>query len=99
MAESTAIDCEVAYARPDRQFVVSVRVPVGATVREALLQSGLIEQCPEIVVESAVFGVYGKVVPADCRVNKDDRVEIYRPLVSDPRAARQARVKESRRRR
>jgi putative ubiquitin-RnfH superfamily antitoxin RatB of RatAB toxin-antitoxin module len=85
--------CEVAYARPDRQFVSSVQLPEGATVRDALLASGLIDDCGEIDPQTAVFGVFGRVVPGEHRLKDGDRVEIYRPLQIDPRTARRARVK------
>ena len=95
--EAQVLECEVAYALPDRQYILQVRLPAGATAREALERSGLIEQCPEINPESAVLGVYGKVVPADYRVNEGDRIEVYRPLAADPRIARRERVKKARR--
>ena len=89
--------CEVAYARPDRQFVLSVPLREGATARDALLASGLLESCVEIDPRTAVFGVFGQVVPGEHRLQDGDRVEIYRPLRVDPRAARRARVKSTRR--
>lgn len=95
MADGAAIACEVAYARPDRQFVFALTLPAGATARDALLraiEAGLGEQCPEIVPERAVLGVFGKVIPADHPLQEGDRVEIYRPLLADPRAARRERV-------
>jgi putative ubiquitin-RnfH superfamily antitoxin RatB of RatAB toxin-antitoxin module len=85
--------CEVAYARADRQFVVEVELPEGATARDALLASRLAETCSEIDPAAAVLGVYGKVVAADYAVRDGDRVEIYRPLTADPRVARRLRVR------
>jgi hypothetical protein len=100
MAE--AIRCELTYARADRQFVVDLVLPVGATVREALLQAlqgGLAASCPEIDAELAVLGIFGKTVPADRMVREGDRVEVYRPLAADPRSARLERVAAMRKRR
>jgi len=91
--------CEVAYARPERQFVVSVELPAGATARDALLASRLTEICAEIDPASVVLGVYGKQVSADHVLRDGDRVEIYRPLKADPRIARRARVKSQAKRR
>ena len=85
--------CEVAYARPDRQFVCVVELREGATAAEALQASGLLETCSEIDPATATFGVFGRVVLADHRLQDGDRVEIYRPLKVDPRAARRARAK------
>ncbi len=88
------LKCEVAYARPDAQFVVSVQLPEGATARDALLASGLIEACAEIDPATAVYGVFGRVVLPGHALDDGDRVEVYRPLQEDPRAARRARVKK-----
>jgi hypothetical protein len=85
--------CEVAYARPDRQFLLDVQLREGATARDALLASGLLDDCAEIDPAAAIYGVFGRVVPADHRLRDGDRVEIYRTLKVDPRAARRARVK------
>lgn len=98
MAESE-IACEVAYARPDQQFVYRVTLPTGATAYDALtraLQSGLQAMCREIEPQSVVLGIFGKVVPPEQALSNGDRVEIYRPLAADPRIARRTRVKASR---
>jgi putative ubiquitin-RnfH superfamily antitoxin RatB of RatAB toxin-antitoxin module len=96
MAEADGtVGCELAYARPDRQFVIAMRLPAGATAKDALmeaLRSGLGESCPEIDADSAVLGVFGRVVPGDRAVKEGDRVEVYRPLAADPRSARMKRV-------
>jgi putative ubiquitin-RnfH superfamily antitoxin RatB of RatAB toxin-antitoxin module len=85
--------CEVAYARPDRQFVLEVQLREGATARDALFASGLLESCAEIDPATATYGVFGRVVPADHPLREGDRVEIYRALKVDPRTARRARAK------
>jgi putative ubiquitin-RnfH superfamily antitoxin RatB of RatAB toxin-antitoxin module len=85
--------CEVAYARPELQFVLDVQLHEGATAREALFASGLLERCTEIDPTTATFGVFGRVVPPDYVLQDGDRLEIYRPLQVDPRAARRARAK------
>ncbi|HSC09210.1 MAG TPA: RnfH family protein [Steroidobacteraceae bacterium] len=88
--------CEVAYARPDRQVVAVVELGEGATAADALRASGLLENCSEIDPATATFGVFGRVVPADHPLQDGDRVEIYRPLKVDPRAARRARARSAR---
>lgn len=88
--------CEVAYARPDRQVVAVVELGEGATAADALRASGLLENCSEIDPATATFGVFGRVVPADHSLQDGDRVEIYRPLKVDPRAARRARARSAR---
>ena len=83
---------EVVDARPGGARVVSVDLPAGATVRDALAASGL---------DGNVFGIFGKRVALDHRLNEGDRVEIYRPLAIDPKEARRRRaaLKSSPRRR
>jgi putative ubiquitin-RnfH superfamily antitoxin RatB of RatAB toxin-antitoxin module len=87
-----ADDCaiEVAYARPDRQWVLTLRVPAGTTVRAAVQASALSIECPELDLTGSPLGVWGQRVPDDRAVRDGDRVEIYRPLQNDPRAARRA---------
>jgi putative ubiquitin-RnfH superfamily antitoxin RatB of RatAB toxin-antitoxin module len=96
MADKTSLRCEVAYARPDRQWLVPVVLPQGATAMDALRSSRLTALCPEIDPERAVLGIFGQVVAADQRLRDGDRVEIYRPLAADPREARRERVKAAR---
>jgi putative ubiquitin-RnfH superfamily antitoxin RatB of RatAB toxin-antitoxin module len=82
------IDVEVAYACPDRQLILEVEVPAGTTAIEAARLSGIEEQFPEIDLGKNRLGVFGKLCKADRALNAGDRVEIYRPLLVDPRAAR-----------
>lgn len=96
MDSEAQLHCEVAYARPDRQWVIPVALPEGATAIDALRASQLAAQCPEVVPERATLGVFGKVVAADHRLRDGDRVEVYRPLECDPREARRARTKAAR---
>jgi uncharacterized protein len=93
MGDDAELHCEVAYARRDRQWVIAVDLPLGATALDALRASGLASMCPEIVLDRAVLGVFGKVVPANHPLSDSDRVEVYRPLAADPREARRARAK------
>ena len=96
MARDARLHCEVAYARPDRQWIIPVVLPDGATAIDALRASQLAAHCPEVVPERATLGVFGKVVVAHHRLRDGDRVEVYRPLESDPREARRARVRTAR---
>lgn len=85
---------EVAYARPEAQRIVQLRVPEGTTLREAVERSGITESFPEIDLSEATFGIFGKVERKPDRVLREwDRVEIYRPLQVDPKAKRAARAK------
>lgn len=88
MAEFIAI--EVAYAQPHKQKIVKLTVAAGTTVREAALLANLADEFPELDAENAKLGVFGKTVvqPESELVQEGDRVEIYRPLIIDPKQAR-----------
>jgi putative ubiquitin-RnfH superfamily antitoxin RatB of RatAB toxin-antitoxin module len=88
MTQEEAIEVEVAYARPERQLILKVEVPAGTTAIEAARLSGIEEQFPEIELGKSRMGVFGKLCKPDRPLNPGDRVEIYRPLLADPRAAR-----------
>jgi len=91
MAEA-AIDVIVSFALPDRQWLIPFSVPAGTTVREAILRSGLLEQAPGIDLESARVGIYGKLSTMETLVRALDRIEVYRPLIADPKEARRKRA-------
>lgn len=82
------VHVEVAYATPRLQSIVELQLAAPVTAREAALESGLQAEYPELDLERCPLGVFGKQV-SDERVLRDgDRVEIYRPLVNEPREAR-----------
>lgn len=82
------IAVEVAYALPDRQFVLPVTVPTGATLADAIDASGILARCPDIDLQKNRVGVFGKLAKLDRVLADGDRVEIYRPLVGDPKEIR-----------
>ncbi|MGD9388577.1 MAG: RnfH family protein [Gammaproteobacteria bacterium] len=88
MEPQDTIEVEVAYALPERQLILKVEVPAGTSAIEAARLSGIEEQFPEIELGRNRMGVFGKLCKADRVLNSGDRVEIYRPLQADPRAAR-----------
>ncbi len=97
MNDDNRIVVEVAYALPERQAILELSVPEGTTALEAARQSGITEKFEEIDLDNAKLGVFGKAVSPKQVLQPGDRVEIYRPLVADPkevRKARAARVKE-----
>lgn len=83
---------EVAYARPDRAFCIPLQVNAGTTVAEAIQESGLLEQCPEIDLSVQKVGIFARPCDLNDPVSDGDRVEIYRPLQVDPREARRRRA-------
>jgi hypothetical protein len=90
------MEVEIAYARPEKQRIVTVQVPDDATMLEAVKQSGITELFPEIDLETVDMGIFGKVVkkPAEHQLREGDRVELYRPLKIDPKQARLNRAKK-----
>ncbi|KAB0490138.1 RnfH family protein [Pseudomonas vancouverensis] len=93
MVESV-IEIEVVYAAVDRQVLLSVTVPVGTTVRAAIAKSGMGAEFPELDLGECPVGIFGKVV-ADAEnqaVQAGDRIEIYRPLLADPKEVRRLRA-------
>lgn len=83
------MNVQVVYANPARQFWVYVNVPEGATVRDAVLRSDVLRQFPEIDLETQKLGIFGKLTPLDTPLCDGDRVEIYRPLIADPKLVKQ----------
>ncbi len=84
------IQIEVAYATPEKQLILAIHVAVGTTVYQAAELSGIVKEFPEIVLSDVKMGLFGKAVrnPQDEVLREMDRVEIYRPLIIDPKAAR-----------
>jgi putative ubiquitin-RnfH superfamily antitoxin RatB of RatAB toxin-antitoxin module len=83
---------ELVYALPETEDAVQLTLPAGAKVRDAVLASGILERHPEIDLGRQKIGIYGKVVAASALLADGDRVEIYRPLVLDPKEARRRRA-------
>ena len=91
---SETLSIEVCYALPDKQEIVTVRVPAGATLQQALEASGLLARHPEIDLKKNKVGVYAKLSKLDSVLRDRDRVEIYRPLIADPKEVRKQRAAE-----
>jgi putative ubiquitin-RnfH superfamily antitoxin RatB of RatAB toxin-antitoxin module len=93
MVESV-IEVEVVYAAVDRQVLLTVAVPDGASVREALRKSAVGAQFPELDLGTCPVGIFGKVIvdPDVHPVHAGDRIEIYRPLLVDPKEVRRLRA-------
>lgn len=87
-----ALQVEVALALPEHQELVVLRVTPGTTARQAVELSGLLTRFPEWAPESLKLGVFGKAVKDDAPLREHDRVEIYRPLIADPKTVRRQRA-------
>lgn len=86
------IEIEVVYAMPQRQCLLALKVGVGTTARAALMQSALVAKFPEVDFQTAPLGVFGKKVADDTVLQPHDRVEVYRPLLIDPKENRRRRA-------
>ena len=97
MAEPGEIAIEVAYALPERQRILALKVPVGTTMLDAAERSGIARVFGGLDLATAKMGIFGKAV-ADPRrhvLADGDRVEVYRPLTADPKEARKARARKA----
>lgn len=85
---TTDIRVEVAFALPDKQRLVAVTLPTGATVADAILQSSMSRYFPDACLDELEVGVWGRHVTREHVLSDGDRVDILRPLEIDPREAR-----------
>ena len=88
------VEFEVVYAAADRQVLLRVSVPTGTTVRAALLVSQVGQEFSDLDLANCPVGVFGKVIadPDNYQVQAGDRIEIYRPLLADPKEVRRLRA-------
>ena len=96
MPESSAatMRIEVVYALPQTQEIFTVDLPVGATLRQAVEACGVLKKYPEIDLAKNKLGVFAKLSKPDTPLRDRDRVEIYRPLIADPKEVRKQRAAE-----
>jgi putative ubiquitin-RnfH superfamily antitoxin RatB of RatAB toxin-antitoxin module len=92
---SHEIMVEIAYALPEQQVIIPIRMAEGTTAEDAIKASGIINKFPEIDLGINKIGVFGKLAKLDVVLRNLDRVEIYRPLVADPKEVRRQRANES----
>ena len=88
------LNIEVVYALPQKQEIFAVKLPEGATVREAVEACGVLQKYPEIDLTKNKLGVFAKLSKPDSPLRDRDRVEIYRPLIADPKEVRKQRAAE-----
>ena len=89
---ASKISIEVAFATPAKQMIVECRVDPGTSPREAARLSGIDRHFPEIDLDASDLGVFGKAVAEDYELRDGDRIEIYRPLIADPKEIRRQRA-------
>ncbi|MFN2309160.1 MAG: RnfH family protein [Gammaproteobacteria bacterium] len=91
------IDVEIAYARPDAQVILKQRVQAGTTLEQAVRACGILERFSEIDLARDQVGIFGKLNKLTAPLRDGDRVEIYRPLIADPKEVRKQRAAEGKR--
>jgi len=92
MSKGDLISVEVAYARPDEQVILKVDVEPDARIADAIERSGICRRFPEIDLTQARVGLWSHVAQLDDPVKAGDRIEIYRPLIADPKEVRRQRA-------
>ena len=89
-----SINVEVAFALPEKQVIRAVNVDAGTTIGAAIVQSGIMMDFPDLELEDAKVGIFGKAAVMTSVLSDGDRVEIYRPLIADPKEVRRKRAAE-----
>ena len=89
-----SINVEVAYALPEKQLIRAVNVDKGTTLGAAIVQSGIMQDFPELELEDAKVGIFGKIAKMTTVLEDADRAEIYRPLIADPKEVRRKRAEQ-----
>ena len=85
---------EVAYALRHKQTLLNIEVDNNASVEDAILKSNILKKYPEINLKKNKVGIFGKITSLDVKLREKDRVEIYRPLIADPKEVRKQRAAE-----
>lgn len=93
MPEAARIRVSVVHAEPGRVFSVNLELPLGATVADAIVRSGIRRARPEVEIRDDRLGIFARKASLQTALREGDRVEIYRPLKIDPKDARRKRAK------
>ena len=94
MGKDKTIPVEVAYAKKDQQVIIPLQVKAGTTLIEAIQLSGILAQFPDIDLDKNKVGIFSKINKPDTVLREKDRVEIYRPLIADPKESRRKRAEK-----
>lgn len=94
--DKALLSVEVVYALPDRQVLLPLEVEPGTTVCQAIEQSGIRRVFPHIDPERGRVGIFGRLVNQHAVLRNGDRIEIYRPLIADPKDSRRRRARKTR---
>ncbi len=91
---SDQINIEIVYALAHEQTLLRQQLPAGVTVSQAIEASGILDKHPEIDMTKNKLGIFGKLTKSDAPLRDKDRIEIYRPLIADPKEVRRLRAEE-----
>lgn len=94
MDKTDLIPIEVIYPLPHEQVLFKTSVVSGATLKEGIIASGVLKHYPELALDSLNVGIFGKLAALDTILKARDRIEIYRPLLADPKEVRKQRAAE-----
>lgn len=89
------INIEIVFALPTKATILNIEVMPDTTAEQAVIQSGIIEKCPEIDATALTLGVWNRTVKLNHKLKEGDRIEIYRPLIADPKDARRKRAEKA----
>ncbi|MBC8653178.1 RnfH family protein [Providencia vermicola] len=89
------LSIEVTYALPEKQFLLSVKVADGTTIEDAIIASGILALRDDIDLKKNKVGIYSRPAKLTDKVQDGDRIEIYRPLIADPKELRRKRAEKS----
>jgi len=90
----TTLDIEIAYALEDKQIILTLNIDESTKPREAIKASEILAHFPDVDLDAVDIGVFGKAVKADYQLQQGDRIELYRPLIADPKEVRRQRAKK-----
>jgi len=85
---------EVAYALPEKQLIIPIKIEFNSTVEQAIVKSKIQEKFEEIDLSNNDVGIFGKLTSLDAKLRDKDRIEIYRPLIADPKEIRRKKAQE-----
>lgn len=94
MSGDALIQVQVAYALPERQWLLSLDLPLGSTAGDALAASGLADSVPGYAAIEHTLAIYAQPVEASTVLKHGDRLEVLRPLLADPKQVRRARAQQ-----
>ena len=93
--DETLITVEVAYALPNKQLILVIKIPQPSTVETAIHASGILQQFPEIDLKVNKIGIFSKITQLNANLRDLDRIEIYRALIADPKVVRRQRAQNA----